>query len=391
MQAGVVGEPVPAEADVAVLGGGLGGLAVAGLLALEGARVVVLEASDSIAHGWSGRHHGVAGLGLADHPIRLVRALGDTVARELMEWTAESLAMARERNLIWRHGALTAALGDVERDEIGPSVALLEKWGRTVEPLDASAVSARLGSDRFGPGWWDPLAGVIDPPHALGVVAQAAQAAGATVCLGARTRLTRDGHLETEVVGEQDGVGFVLRADVVVHCAGPAAAVLDPFFGDKVYPVRFQMQHLQSRHGGDLVLPALSAQLSYIQGAPRPDGTYVLGGCRWATPHLEVGEADPTALSEAVDARLSQVREGALSDYLGEVDVIERSAGIMTFTCDGLPIVGPLPGRVQHISCLGFNGRPWSHALRAAQAVRDGLMDGRSHGMPAVLSPQRFV
>jgi glycine/D-amino acid oxidase-like deaminating enzyme len=76
---------------------------------------------------------------------------------------------------------------------------------------------------------------------------------------------------------------------------------------------------------------------------------------------------------------------------LTDVDVVDRWAGIMTFTCDGLPIVGPLPGRVQHISCLGFNGRPWSHAFRAAKAVRDGLMGGRSTGMPEILSPQRFV
>jgi len=380
---------VPKQANVAVLGGSLGGLAVAGMLAAEGADVVVLEAASKVGTGWSGRHHGVAGLGLADHPIRLVRSLGEPVARALVEWTAESLALAAGRGLLWTDGVLTAALGEVEVDEIDLSIGLLRKWGRSVEALDARQVAERLGSDRFGPGWVDPGAGAVDADLGVRQVAEGAVGEGAVVCCGARVQLTRDGAPETEVVGEQDGEPFVLKADVVVHCAGAAAAVLDPFFGDKVYPVRFQMQHLQRRDGGRIALPALSSQLSYLQGAPRPDGTYVLGGCRWATPHLEVGEADPSTLSEAVDTRLSSVREGLLG--LTDVDVIGRRAGIMTFTCDGLPIVGPLPGRVQHIACLGFNGRPWSHALRAAQAVRDGLMDGRSTGMPDLLSPQRFV
>ena len=389
MSTGKLRPSVPARADVAVVGGSLAGLVLAELLASEGVDVVVLEAAPELGAGWSGRHHGVAGLGLADHPIRLVRSLGEPVARSLVQWTAESLALAEERGLLAAQGVVTAALGDVEADEVGLSIELLHRWGRQVTPLDAQEVCARMGTDRFGPGWVDPKAGAVDAAHALVQVAEAAERRGATVCRGARVRLTRDGRPENEVVGEQDGAAFVMKADVVVHCAGAAAAVLDPFFGDKVYPVRFQMQRVQSRAAARISLPPLSSQLSYLQGAPRDDGTYVWGGCRWATPHLEVGEADDSKLSDAVDERLTSTRESLLG--LVDVDVLERWAGIMTFTCDGLPIVGPLPGRVQHIACLGFNGRPWSHAFRAAQAVRDGLMDGRSTGMPELLSPQRFV
>jgi glycine/D-amino acid oxidase-like deaminating enzyme len=180
----------------------------------------------------------------------------------------------------------------------------------------------------------------------------------------------------------------MIKADVVIHAAGVAENQLDPFFGDKLYPVRFQMQRVRPTTE---LLPPFSAQLSYLQGAPRPDGSFVLGGCRWATPHLEAGESDPLVLSDVVDEKLNAIRGGLLTERLGDAEVLERYAGIMTFSCDGLPIVGPIPGRVGHLACVGWNGRPWSHALRAAVAIRDGLMTGRSTGWPDLLTPQRFV
>ena len=36
--------------------------------------------------------------------------------------------------------------------------------------------------------------------------------------------------------------------------------------------------------------------------------------------------------------------------------VLQRWTGIMTFSCDLLPILGPIPGRPRFILCTGFNG-----------------------------------
>jgi len=380
--------PVPTSADVAVLGGGLAGLACAALLAEEGASVVVLERQSAGSLGFSARTHGAVGLGYADHPIRLVRSLGEPVARALVRCSAENLTLLRERGLLSGDGLLTAALGGTEEPEMALSTKLLEGWKRPVEALSADQVAERLGSTGFGSGWWDPRGGWLDPERAVAAVERWAVEAGATVVHGATVSLTRDGRPETEVVGHTHSGPFLLKADVVVHAAGLAERHLDPFFGDKLFGVRFQMQRLSAPAKP---LPPFSAQLSYLQCAPRADGTVVLGGCRWATPHLEAGEEDPFTLSEAVDEKLSAVRTGLLAHRLGASDVLDRHAGIMTFTCDGLPIVGPLPGRVGHLACVGWNGRPWSHALRAAVAIRDGLMTGRSDGWPEVLTPQRFV
>jgi len=377
----------PEAADVVVLGGGLAGSACAALLAEEGAQVVLLERSPSGGLGFSDRTHGVVGLGYADHPVRLTRSLGEEVAAALVCCSAENLRLVREWGLLFEDGHLTASLGPTEEPEMALSIELLERWGLPVEALDPEAVAARLGARGFGSGWWDPRGGAVDPAAAMALVRARACRAGVTWVGGATVSHTRDGRPETEVHGRVADGPFVVKADVVVHAAGFGEHLLDPFFADKLYPVRFQLQRIRGGEG----LPALSSQLSYLQGAPRPDGSYVLGGCRWATPHLEAGESDPEVLSDAVDARIESVRTGLLGTRLGGGVVEERSAGIMTFTCDGLPIVGPIPGRVGHLACVGWNGRPWSHALRAATAIRDGLMTGRSEGWPVLLQPNRFV
>ncbi|HCH61708.1 MAG: hypothetical protein CL927_06505 [Deltaproteobacteria bacterium] len=381
---------VPESTDVAVLGGGLAGLAVAALLAEAGARVVVLERMPEGSLGFSARTHGAVGLGYADHPIRLVRSLGEEVAQALVQCSAESLALLRARGWLQGEGLLTASLSALEREEIHQSVELLDRWGLAVEPWSEAQVAAVLGGTAFGAGWFDRRGGWIDPAAVLARAHAWAVAAGAQVVHGVTVTHTRDGRPETVVCGESSPSGFELKADVVVHAAGLAERALDPFFGDKLFPVRFQMQRLSLPEHQSPPVP-FCAQLSYLQCAPRADGTVVLGGCRWATPHLEAGEEDPFTLSDAVEEKLSAVRTGLLKQCLGEAEVVDRWAGIMTFTCDGLPIVGPLPGRVGHLACLGWNGRPWSHALRAAVAIRDGLMTGRSTGWPEVLTPQRFV
>ncbi len=381
---------VPEAVEVAVLGGGLAGCAVAALLAEAGARAVVLERAPAGSLGFSARTHGAVGLGYADHPIRLVRSLGEAVARPLVEASAENLTLLRERGWLSSDGLLTASLGDTERSEMDPTIELLHAWGLPVEARSAEDVARELGGRAFGPGWWDPRGGSLDPAATVAKAEEWAQNAGAVVIHDATVSLTRDAGSETLVRGTHGGEPFAVRADVVVHTAGLAERQLDPFFSDKVFPVRFQMQHLKLP-AGCTPPPAFCAQLSYLQCSPRPDGSVVLGGCRWATPHLETGEEDPFTLSDAVDGKLTAIRTGVLGDKLGEAEVVDRSAGIMTFTCDGLPIVGPLPGRVGHLACLGWNGRPFSHALRAAVAIRDGLLTGRSTGWPELLTPQRFV
>jgi glycine/D-amino acid oxidase-like deaminating enzyme len=91
-------------------------------------------------------------------------------------------------------------------------------------------------------------------------------------------------------------------------------------------------------------------------------------------------------LSPAVDEKLH-----TMLGRLWPGIVATRSwAGIAAFTCDGLPLVGPLPGHPRQVACVGYGGADWSFALRAGQAVADGLLTGETQGLPARFSPARF-
>ena len=80
-----------------------------------------------------------------------------------------------------------------------------------------------------------------------------------------------------------------------------------------------------------------------------------------------------------------------LAEALAGAEVSHRWAWIQDHSCDGLPLVGPLPGDPRLVACTGFNGNLTGLPVRAARAVVDGLLAGRSAGAPRLLSPTRMV
>ena len=100
---------LPARTDVAVIGGGVAGLAVARLLAEGGAGVCLLEARDQLGASESGRDAGLVMLGTVDHPNRLVEAVGTADAAALLRFSARSPAWGDAGALPWKGGGVHAA------------------------------------------------------------------------------------------------------------------------------------------------------------------------------------------------------------------------------------------------------------------------------------------
>jgi glycine/D-amino acid oxidase-like deaminating enzyme len=53
-------------------------------------------------------------------------------------------------------------------------------------------------------------------------------------------------------------------------------------------------------------------------------------------------------------------------------------SGIMCHTKDGLPLVGPIPGKPNQYVMAGFNGYGFSHALTSGMIIRDYIKSGSS-------------
>jgi glycerol-3-phosphate dehydrogenase len=187
------------DTQVAVIGGGVVGCAVAHALARRGVGAVLLEAEPGLALGASGANSGILHTGFDSTPGELETRLILRSAA-LREELLEELGVA-----VWRCGALLAPSGD---EELAAVLRLAENARR-------NRVEAQLGKDG---SLTVPGEAVTDPVAFVHALAGAAQAGGATVRLSARVSgLGRAPHggLAVELqTGER------LRVRAAVNCAG---------------------------------------------------------------------------------------------------------------------------------------------------------------------------
>ncbi len=177
------------QADVCIVGAGYTGLSAALHLAERGLRVVVLEAH-RVGFGASGRNGGQVGSGQRQDQVWLEKAAGRDAAHRL--WALAEDAKALVRDLIARHampvtfhpGIAHACWTDAEvRETHAYAEKLRRDYGYDrLEPLDHDGIRGLIGSPVYRGGEIDRGAGHVHPlNYAIGL-AQAAAAAGATIC-----------------------------------------------------------------------------------------------------------------------------------------------------------------------------------------------------------------
>ncbi len=222
--------------DVAVVGGGIVGLATARALASRpGRRVVVLEAETRLARHQSGRNSGVVHSGLYYRP-------GSRKARLCREGAEALFRFCAERGLPHRRtGKLVVAATPAEL----PRLEELERRGRA----NGLAGLRRLRGGELGEvephaagagGLWVPATGVVDFARVCEALAEEVRSAGGEVRTGARLAAARAaagvwaletsaGALECRFLVACAG----LQADRVARLCGlaPGLAIV-PFRGD---------------------------------------------------------------------------------------------------------------------------------------------------------------
>ena len=158
--------------------------------------------------------------------------------------------------------------------------------------------------------------------------------------------------------------------------AGIGNRDLDVFFREKLTPVRSQMMAIP--HQNPHLSVMCETQYGYIQFRDSIQNEQVyrlLTGCRWATPHLEIGEET----EEVVDGITQAQWRYAQKHFPFAKDVhlqnIQKWSAIQTHSCDGLPIVGPLPGREHIFSLCAFRDRQASLGIGSAIVLAYNLLD----------------
>ena len=354
--------------DVAVVGGGVTGLACARTLAQAGLAVRVLEAR-TVGGGASGRNGGFGVRGPALPYVALPFP-------ELWRFTERALDRLAELagDAFRRVGCLSVAAAEeelvafrLERDALVEAGFAAELVGRDELP--------RVLRPHFLGGFLSPRDGALEPGRWSRRLAGLAAEAGAAIAEGTRA-LSLDGTRVLTDAGTVEAEHVVLATDGYTLGLAPELDAL-------VTPARAQVlatAPLSERHFDCPV----GARGGWDYWQQTQDGRLVIGG--WRDTELEreyTTEDEPT---DSVQARIEEF----LRRLFGEVPPItHRWAGLLGLTPDRLPLAGRLPGRENVWASVGYCGHGNVLALGCGELVAGAIL-GREDPLLAVFDPARL-
>ncbi|HEU5100286.1 MAG TPA: FAD-binding oxidoreductase [Roseiflexaceae bacterium] len=179
-------QPLPAHADVAIVGGGYTGLAAARELSRRGASVALLEAR-TLGWGASSRNGGMVLTGLKLEAEQLVTKYGLATARRLfaaslraLDYVERIVAEERIECDFARSGHLLLACKPAHYQAFAREAELLERdFGHPTRVLAAGELRGEIGSSAYYGGLVDEASAGVNPARYVAGLARAAQRAGA--------------------------------------------------------------------------------------------------------------------------------------------------------------------------------------------------------------------
>jgi glycine/D-amino acid oxidase-like deaminating enzyme len=358
-------------ADAVVVGAGITGIALAGLLQGRGLKTVVLE-RDTVAGGASGRNAGFLVSGLGEHYARSVEFWGRESAAAITRYHIENHALLAEavaRHKIdcgySRSGGFVIGADEAEEELLRRSHPLLLNDGFPSEFFESTEINRTLGTCAFGGGLFNPLDGCIDPVRLTRGLAATFQRTG--VVLFERSSVRRIRREGASLVLEA-GEGRV-TASLVCLANNAWAPLLVPV--TTLEPVRGQ-----SSAAGPETVPSMAVPCYTNYGSEYWRGTgshLILGGMRRAETGTGTGyEEIPTG---SVQRALDKFREDHFPRLKG-IPVSHRWSGIMSYSGDGLPVIGAVPGHKGIFLAAGYTGHGLAWAMLAARWLTHLAVDG---------------
>jgi dimethylglycine dehydrogenase len=381
------------QARVVVIGGGIAGCSTLYHLTQEGWSDVVLIERDELTSGttWHSAaqvtNFGMSQvlIGLKSHSIKLY----------------QDLAADPEYPVGYNYGdgGIRLANSQVHMDGYKHFVSVAKGMGVDFEVLDAEECARRhplISTDNMIGGLWDPSDGHIDPAQLCQALARRARTAGAEVY-----RFTSVIHLtqhadDSWTVHTDKGD---IRADIVVNACGYRVNEVGAMMGVE-HPVA-SMEHqyfitddmpgvMEAGHR----IPLLRCPISDYYCRQEKNGLLVgfyEQDCKtWGMDGIDpkfTNDLCPDDLDRVMD-----VLEGAIERMpaLAEVGIKKIVNGPITYTIDGVPLVGPIPGKRNAFCIIGLRaglGEGGGHGWLLAQQI----VHGEACYDTWALDPRRFT
>jgi len=369
-----------ARAEVAVIGAGVMGLAIASNLAARGQKGIVVLDANHLAWGASGRNGGgVRQQWSTEMNIRLMQESTELCAR-----------FAEEMRInVWmrRGGYLFLARTEAAAERLARNVALQNQCDlptRMITPADAQELVPELEVGPFVAACYNPTDAVVFPWPFVWGYARAAAKRGVQI---------RTGVAVTAI--ERRGDDFVLRtpqgaltAGRVVCAAGAWSPAVARLAGGALpdRPVRHEILSTEP------LKPFLKPMVSEIE-----TGLYVSQSLRG---ELVGGVALPEETNPDGEVRLgsrlaflTRMARGLtrLMPRLGHVKVVRQWAGPYDVSPDGNPIVGELPGVPGFYVVCGFGGHGFMMAPVVARHYAGFLRGDPPHPFFEAWRASRFT
>ena len=381
------------QARVVVIGGGIAGCSALYHLTQEGWTDVMLIERDELTSGTT--WHSAAQVtnfgmtqtmvGLKTHSINLYKNLRDDTDYPVgYNYGDGGIRLANTEAQMdgYRHFASMAAGMDVE-----------------FEVLDAAECARRhplISTENLLGGLWDPTDGHIDPAQLCQALARRARLAGAEVNRHTPvTGLTQHADSSWTVHTEKGDV----KCEIVVNAGGyrcneigammdvehPVASMEHQYFLTEDIPAIAEAGHR---------MPLLRCPISDYY-CRQEKGGLLLGfyeqDCRtWGLDGIDPNFT--SALCPDDLERVTDVLEGAFARMpaLMETGIREVVNGPITYTIDGAPLVGPIPGKRNAFCIIGLRaglGEGGGHGWLLAQQI----VHGEAQYDTWVIDPRRFT
>lgn len=371
--------PETNEPDIAIIGGGIAGVASAYHLARAGKRVTLLEKGAVGAQASGVNFGGLRTNGRAEAELSL-----SLRAREIWQ---------KLKTLIG-HDCETEFPGHVEICDRADHLATVEKWavmanafGVGAEMLSGAAIAKRfpwIGRRMLG-GCFVATDGAANPRLVTPVFAGAARRLG--VAIREQEAVTSIGHYNGRFEIET-GTGAVIRSPILVNAAGAWGARIASQFGEK-YPLDVMAPQM-------VVSEPFTRQVTATVDYP-VNGRYFYAR-QIGRGNLLFGRGPGRADLDM--SRASYVPQNVFDASRIAIDILPmlkgrtllRSwSGVEGKMPDSLPILGPSPVHAGLIHAFGFSGHGFQLGPATGAVVADLILQGKTATNISGFSPRRFT